>query len=164
MNRPRLSDRLVPCLLAVALSACAASSRTPVRTIDPSLHVGTMGAQNRFEREMRRPVDTSAPPATKATPVLFWTGATLAVVGAAGTIGFGVAGNLMNNKVENGFDGEFTNEEFDRYQDRGNAFNKATIGSAVVGLVGLSIAAIVYGIDYTRCGPLAPARRQCQQR
>jgi hypothetical protein len=66
---------------------------------------------------------------------LFWTGVALAAIGRESTL-----------------------------RDRGKGFN---IGASVTGsmaLVGIAMLAIVYGVDYARCGTIAKRRKDCRPR
>ncbi len=157
-----MTTRSLAVVIAVSLTGCAPPSS--VRVIRPDLHVGTMGETTRFEREMQRPVELDDDgPGQPATPTLFWTGTVLGIVGAAGAISFGAAGAAMDNKLENGFADGLTVEEERKIRGQGRAFNGIAIGSLAAALVGIGVASIVYGIDYTGCGPLAPEKRGCKE-
>ncbi|MCA9587379.1 MAG: hypothetical protein KC657_18760 [Myxococcales bacterium] len=182
-----MSDAIAPRRpLALALaaslvtSACASAGPAPVPRIDPKLHVGEMGARTNFE--LRAMVASEAAPlpssddrgdkrkkSRKVTPALFWTGVILGSVGGAGALGFGIAGVVTERNINNSFDDSInggaglSKAEFDRLRNQGDTMNTLAITSAVVGLVGLALAVIVYGHDYTTCGPLAPKRRRCEE-
>jgi hypothetical protein len=131
----------------------------------PTLALGTMDERTTFETapeasDEHRDDDGRA----KATPALFWTGVALGGLGTAGTLGFATAGKVVERKIDDGYDDGFSSARHDELESRGETWNALAITSLSVGLVGLVLAATVYGIDYTRCGPLAPTRRRCPAR
>jgi hypothetical protein len=128
--------------------------------IEPSPTLGAMSERTAFEREGRdTSLDGSAPKKRDVTPPLLWTGVALASVGAVGTIGFGIAGRVTQEKIDDGFDEGMTRAELDDLESRGETWNALAITSASIGIAG-----VVYGVDYTRCGPLAPKKRRCADR
>ena len=159
-----------PCALALVLTTgCASVGWQPARAPRVAqLSVGKMDERTNFESERNNhELELSDPDGDgdgkkkgRVTPVLFWTG----MLGTGGTIGFGVAGKLTEDKLEDGYEDGLTRAEERKLIDRGDTYNSLMIGSAAVGLVGLGVAALVYGIDYTRCGPLAPKKRRCDLR
>ena len=95
----------------------------------------------------------------KATPALFWTGIIVGLVGGAVLIATGIDGRATVNKIEDGYDDGFTRQERDDLEKRGardNTLSKVAGGTAVVGF---SLATIMAGIDYSRCGPLTKKRK-----
>jgi hypothetical protein len=98
----------------------------------------------------------------KVSPALFWTGMVVGLVGSAAAIAFMVDGRVTESKVENGYDDGFTRAERDRLEDRGDLDNTLSKVSAGVGVAGFSLALIMAGIDYSRCGPVTK-RRKCER-
>jgi hypothetical protein len=120
-------------------------------------------ASTQLEREA--PPADDRPRNEKVTPALFWTGIIAGSLGTAGTVGFGLAGRVTENKVHDGYEDGFTRAESDELRDKGSTYNTLAITSAVVGVVGWATALIVYGIDYSRCGPVAKKnkKRNCPE-
>jgi hypothetical protein len=161
MTRPRS----FVAVLLVGTMGCATAAPTLSRPIASDVRIGAMGERTRFEL-----VDTTEPEAPADEPTrperrrksLFWTGLALAGIGTLGVIGFGVGGRVAQKQIADGYDdGTLTRSEEDTLTGRGELFNGLAIGSAVVGLLGVGVAAIVYGIDRTRCGQLKPRRTTC---
>lgn len=156
----RSSAKLVA-VATLSTSLACATAPAPVH-ISSDLAVGRMAERTSFERE----VDSSdaSPKARKVTPALFWTGVVLGSLGVVGTVAFGAAGHVTNNKIDDGYDDGLTRSEHADLVDRGEALNVAAITSAAVGLFGIGLAAAAYGYDYTHCGPLAAKKRRCKER
>ncbi|RMG93675.1 MAG: hypothetical protein D6705_17985 [Deltaproteobacteria bacterium] len=149
--------------VALLLSAGCATSAAPMRSrpVAPALYTASMAETTRFERTTRRPGPDDPPRHPKATVAVFATSATVGIVGALGALGFGIAGAALNPKLDDGFEKGLSVDEEDQIRNRGELYNDLAVGFGVAGLVGLGIAAITYGVDYTRCGPLAPKKRRC---
>ncbi len=162
--------------LAAVLSlstACAGfetgASISPIR-IDPRLNVGNMGVRNNYELRNSNPlaarasdsvtVDSNDRARRPVTPVLFWLGIGLTIVGGAGTIGTAAAGYGTERQLRGDFGGSVTVEDVRTLENRGKALNSATIAGVVVTVIGAVLAMTTYGVDYTRCGPLAPKKRR----
>jgi len=116
----------------VLLSLCLGCVHTAdaVRAPMPvSAPVGATAERTQFEQ------DVGAPPLTekqaRANRGLFWTGVVMGAVGGA--------------------DG-LTRTEHDDLVSRGETMDALTVTSAAVGLVGLALATITAGIEYSRCG------------
>jgi hypothetical protein len=154
-------------LLVAALSlttACAGlGPQVGGAPIDPRLQVGSMGMRSGFELR-NAPAEPRQAPAPKArravTPVLFWLGIGMVAVGGATAVGTGVAGYATKRRLADGFEDNISSEEVDTLSARGDALNSVMVAGTVIGVVGAALALITYGIDYTRCGPLAPKRRR----
>lgn len=169
--------RLVPLTLALC-TGCAGLGRptAPVRAhFDPRLDFPvTRVAEASTEPEVlpneERPPGPIAPgPADyderdarldKVSPALFWTGMVVGLVGSVAAISFMVDGQVTESKIEKGYDDGFTRAERDRLQDRGDLDNTLSKVGASVGVAGFSLALIMAGIDYARCGPVT-RRRKC---
>ena len=155
-------------------TACAGfESQTSLRAlpIDPRLNVGNMGVRNNFELrntyalrsddpQDTAPADNNTRARRPVTPILFWLGVGLTIVGGAGTIGTAAAGYGTKRQLANEFNGSITASEAQTLERRGNTLNKASIAGVVVTVIGAVLAITSYGVDYTRCGPLAPKRRR----
>lgn len=154
------------CVLAAFLAsavACSASPTASVRPIDPALMVGKVAEPTRFERRDDRVEHADPREHQKARTIAFWTGVALTTVGAAGTIAFSATGQAMENKLSDGYDDSLTRADEDRYQDNGELMNDLAIASGVIGLAGVVIAAVAFGVDYTLCGTLVKRRKDCDR-
>lgn len=149
---------------ALALSTACATFEAPSapRVIDARLNVGNMGTRNAFElrNQPSEPRQTDAKPRRPVTPILYWLGIGMLAVGGATAIGTGAAGYATKRQLKNGYDGSLTAEDTRTLETRGEGLNKAMIAGAVVGIIGAALAITTFGIDYTRCGPVAPKRRR----
>jgi hypothetical protein len=166
MTRP-LTTSLVA-VLSLSTACAGLEPSTSVR-LDPRLNVGNMGAHNSYElrngliarAEANAPVADSSPRQRRpVTPILFWLGIGLTVVGGVGTIGTASAGYATQRQISSGFAGNISADELRELNKRGDALNKASIASAAITVIGAILALTTYGVDYTRCGPLAPKRRR----
>ncbi len=168
----RLSSTILTAVLALS-TACAGLEPPRSIVIDPRLNVGNMGERSNFEVRYQLAAEvatasqapqTDAAPRRKAkrpvTPVLFWLGIGLTAVGGVGTVGTAAAGYGTKRQIENSYGGSITAEELARLNTRGEALNKANIAGIVLTVIGATLALTSYGVDYTRCGPLAPKRRR----
>jgi hypothetical protein len=101
----------------------------------------------------------------RARTGLFWTGIVLTAVGGGGTIAFAAVGEGTEDQLNRAYgDGSLTRARRSQLEDRGEIMNGLAIGSAALTLVGIALASIAYGVDYTRCGKLAKRRRKpCRQ-
>ncbi len=169
-----MKTRLVSSTLAGLLSlttACAGLEPQSQLHIDPRLNVGNMGERSNFELRTEaamaaRAGQTSTAPDTQpgarkpVTPVLFWLGIGMLAVGGVGTIGTASAGYATQRQLSNGYRETANASEVQDLEKRGANLNKASIAGAVLAVVGAVLALTSYGVDYTRCGPLAPKRRR----
>ncbi len=163
--------------LGVVLSlstACAGLQPQASTRLDPrlaSLNIGNIGVRNSYELRNASPVagreaanmpvdDTRPRERRPVTPVLFWLGIGLTAVGGAGTIGTAAAGYGTQRQISGDYRGSASAEEVQTLERRGDALNKATIAGVVITVIGAVMALTSYGVDYTRCGPLAPKRRR----
>ena len=172
------SFRSIPTIaLGAVLSlstACVGLQPQASTRLDPrlaSLNIGNMGLRNSYELRNASPVagreaatapvdDTRPRERRPITPVLFWLGIGLTAVGGAGTIGTAAAGYGTQRQISGDYRGSATAEELQTLERRGAALNKATIAAMVITVIGAVMALTSYGVDYTRCGPLAPKRRR----
>ncbi|MBX7081794.1 MAG: hypothetical protein K1X88_21500 [Nannocystaceae bacterium] len=96
---------------------------------------------------------------------LFWTGVALAAIGGAAFVGTAVGGRVTQAQLDKGYrNDDLTIDRESTLRDRGKGFN---IGASVTGsiaLVGIALLAIVYGVDYARCGTIAKRRKDCRPR
>ena len=156
-------------VLAIGLSlgtACATSADLGPRTIAPDLRVGSLSERTRFEADATgTTLDRDASPEKnqRLRKGLFWTGIGMIGFGVAGFTGFGIGGRVVQKQIKDGYDdGSLTFDEEDRLQSTGEIMNGLAIGSVVVGLVGVVLAAAVYGVDNAKCGQLKPRRKACR--
>lgn len=163
-----------------ALTGCATAA--PTRLLSTDLHMGSLDQRTSFELDDRgsaRATERDAPDDTHARAdrraadtekkqrirkLLYWTGIGAFGFGAVGTVGFGVGGRIVQAQLKNGYeDSDLTRDREDQLTTTGQVMNGLAIGSAVVGLLGIAIAATAYGIDHARCGELRPRRKQCAE-
>ena len=181
------ADRLLA-IACLGLTTACASFEAPSRysRIDSRLHiVPVLAARTSFEAD-RAPAASDSSGTSEsddnndnndnndngtsgkrvtATHAVLWTGIVLASLGGAGLLGFGATGLATDRKLRRGYDEDgLSHEEQDTLIKRGEAMNTATIISASVGLLGALIAVTAYGVEYTKCGRLAPKRRRCDER
>jgi hypothetical protein len=149
--------------------ACVSAPPAP-RMLAPDLQIGALAERTRFEQsdfDRSEPeTDHGARPERRqrTRTALFWTGIGMVSFGAVGFAGFGIGGRVVQRKIERGFeDGSLTHDDKDRLDRTGVAMNGLAIGSGVVGLLGIGLAALVYGIDNAKCGELKPRRSACRQ-
>lgn len=168
----------------VLLTGCATASASSPRLLASDLHVGVLDERTAFELDTFEP--ETAPEAAPAAPEaqddsrkarvdtpkkrrrrkgLFFLGVGAAGFGALGTLAFGIGGRVVQAQIANGFDdGTLTRDRGDTLSTTGEVMNGLAIGSAVLGLAGVILAATVYGVDHNRCGDLPPRRKQCPER
>ncbi len=159
------------------------TTAAPLRSVPADFQMGRLSERTAFENDelssgSTAPVapndgdggsdpdaDSQAARAQRTRRGLFLGGVIAAGVGGAGAIAFGAAGQITENRLDDGYGDGLTRSEESDFQDRGEAMNGVAIGSAVIALVGLSLTAIVLGVDYTRCGNLIKRRRkQCRKK
>jgi len=92
---------------------------------------------------------------------LFWTGIGGLALGGAGVIAFGAAGWATREQLERAYeDGAITRDREDQLKTTGEVMNALALTSAAIGVVGLGLAAVMFALDYTKCGKLAGKRRR----
>jgi len=175
MTRSRSSIHTIALSAVLSLgTACAGLQPQASTRLDPrlaSLNIGNIGVRNGYELRNASPVagreaatmpvdDTRPRERRPVTPVLFWLGIGLTAVGGAGTIGTAAAGYGTQRQISSDYRGSANAEDVHTLERRGAALNKATIAGVVVTVIGAVLALTSYGVDYSRCGPLAPKRRR----
>jgi len=165
-----IRSRLVALPLAL-LTGCTTAATGP-RLLSPDLHIGSLDQRTAFElddsgdaarAERDAPDDRVDTPKTKRRrKSLFFLGVGGMAFGVLGTTGFGIGGRVVQAQIANGYDdGDLTRDRSDTLSTTGEVMNGLTIGSAVIGLAGVILAATMYGIDHARCGDLPPRRDEC---
>lgn len=158
------------------LTGCATASASTPHLLSADLHVGALDERTAFELAAVEPADGRDPPSTRRAPKdrvdtpkkqrrrkgLFFLGVGTAGFGALGLLGFGIGGRVIQGQISNGYDdGTLTRDRSDSLATTGEVMNGLAIGSAVLGLAGVLLAATAYGIDHARCGELPPRRKHC---
>ncbi|PRQ03864.1 hypothetical protein ENSA5_12330 [Enhygromyxa salina] len=124
----------------------------------PQLRQFAVASTTDFERDVR--LETGE--RKKLTPALFGVGVVAGTIGAVGGVAFGVAGFVTRNQLNNGYGVDGLDlDERDRLVSRGEAFNTAALSLTALAVVGYALALVTYGVDWNRCGPLAPKKRHC---
>jgi hypothetical protein len=158
--------------VTLALSGgCFSQSVALHHPVSADLRVGAMADSTAFERAGAAPSSPGIediPPSEKrdrqrARTATFWIGVVAASLGGGGAIGFAAAGQVSENKIAEGYERRtLTRSQEDRLEDRGTLFNQIAIGSGALALVGVVMASVAYGLDYTQCGKLA-RRKDCKR-
>ncbi len=164
-----------------ALTGCATASAPSPRLLPPDLRLGSLSERTAFEDpavessttgSRDAPDDRARDEGPRDTPkkrrrrkVLFFLGAGAAGFGGLGVVGFGIGGRVVQGQLDRGYDEQtLTRSEEDTLTTTGEVMNGLAIGSAVIGLAGVILAATAYGIDHARCGDLPPRRKRCPDR
>jgi hypothetical protein len=152
-------------LILAASTACAATAPVLSRPHSSHAGIGAMGERTHFEQtQLTAPDHSSRGTPTRAETRrknLFWTGLALAGIGTVSFIGFGIGGRIVQKQIDDGYDdGSLTRSEEDKLANRGELMNGIAIGAAVVGVAGIILASVTYGIDRSQCGQLGP-KREC---
>lgn len=160
---------------ALALTtACAGVTAPELR--EPALDhrlasIGNIGARSNFEIRTLYAAPEAPQPAPaepqsdtrkrRGTTALFFLGLGVAAIAGASAIGTGVAAAAARRDLDSAyFDEALSFDDFNARVDRGERLDRATKGLAALGGIGLATALLSYGIDWIRCGPLAPKRRR----
>jgi hypothetical protein len=155
--------------LLLSVSGCAGvitpGASGHVDLDSPAMRSFAVASMTDLERDVRIETGSRKPTGKPVTPPLFWTGIGLGTVGAVGAIGFGVAGLMAKNDLNNAYyDGSgLTRSEQERLVERGETFNTMTYTFVAVSVIGYALALVAYAVDWNRCGPLAEKRRRCKQ-
>ncbi len=160
-------------MIVLALSACTIMPQTAPRIPSDLATIGRLAERSSFEIE-ETPERSSTTPGPADDPssdtleepgpaTTKWTYGALAVgiLGGVGTAAFGITGHVTERRLEKDYEEGLTLAQQEQLVDRGEIMNGLTIGSAIIGLLGLTTAAVLYGNDYRRCGPLSRKRRPC---
>ena len=150
---------------ALLVSGCAglaspgASSHVDLES--PALRQFAVANMTDMERDVR--LETGTRTNKPLTPTLFWTGIGLGTLGAIGGVGFGVAGFVTKNQLNDAYDtgGGVTVDEQERLVENGQTFNTLAISFTTLAVLGYAMAIVTYGVDWNRCGPLAEKKRRC---
>lgn len=154
--------------LAVALAlvtACASAPPAPRVTDQRLLALGNLGARSNYEiRTLYAATDPAPAPAAKKrpiTPILFYLGVSVAAVTGAAALGTAIGSSVTRRQIDNGYFGEgLSYPGYDDLKTRGERLDDATWGLGITAFAFAALALITYSIDWSRCGPLAPARRR----
>jgi hypothetical protein len=169
-----MPDRLRPWLALVTATTLLASgcaglgfgepTRVAVDLGRPEFqHFDVVRSQTSLERDLR--LEDGDTRSRAITTPLFWTGVAVGTLGTIGTLGFAVAGRVSKDKLNDMYaDDTGTLVDRNQIRDRGELWNSLAITSGVLMAVGFAVAAVTYGVDWNRCGPLAPKKRQCRNR
>ena len=154
-------------LLCASLTACAPVMRQPPpRPIPLDLQVGRLAERTSFEQ-----TDAAGKPLASDDSLkdedsgqrtrkgVFVAGVVASALGGALAVGFGAAGQITENQLDDGYREGISRAEESDFQDRGKAFNGVAIGGAALAVVGLGVTALVLGIDHRKCGSLIKSRR-----
>lgn len=158
--------RLLPLTLAAA-TGCATMSVGPQPAVradfDPRIDVPVAKISQAETSRVGTDDADDGSRLERVSPAVFWTGMIVGFVGTATLIGFGIDGRLTEAKIEKGYDEGFTRQERDDLEDRGARANTLAGVGAGLGVAGFSMALIMAGIDYSRCGPLSK-KRKCERK
>lgn len=165
-------------LLAGSLTACAPAlsytQRPTPRALPSDLQVGRLAERTTFEQTdaSGERIDTSddlsdgddSQKQQRRRKGAFVGGVVASAIGGAMAIGFGAAGQITENQLDDGYNDGLTRTEETDLRDRGKAFNGVAIGGAALAVAGLALTAIVLGIDHGECGELIKSRRkECEE-
>ena len=155
-------------LVCASLTACApALQYAPPRPLPVDLQVGRLSERTTFEitDASGQPLDSDdtlqdEDAAQRKRKGVFIAGVVASALGGAMAIGFGAAGQITENQLDDGYREGISRQEEKDFQNRGEAFNGVAIGGAALAVVGLGLTAIILGIDHRKCGTLIKARRE----
>jgi hypothetical protein len=100
----------------------------------------------------------------KQRSALFWSGVVLLAVGAAATAGLMAGGQIVESRLNDGYEGSMSREREQRLRGAGDTANQMTWVTGGVSIVGLGLLLAGYGLDYSVCGKLAKRRKKCRGR
>lgn len=166
-------------LLSASLTGCAPSlsytQRPTPRALPSDLQMGRLAERTTFEQTdaSGERIGTSdddlsdgndEQSAQRKRKGAFVGGVVASALGGAIAIGFGAAGQITENQLDDGYNDGLTRSEETDLRDRGTAFNGVAIGGAALAVAGLALTAIVLGIDHRKCGELVKSRRkECEE-
>lgn len=97
----------------------------------------------------------------RARTGLFWAGVAVAVIGGATLLASGIGGRVTQAQLKNGYDDEsLTHDDERKLHTRGDVFNALAGTGGGLLIVGGGVAAISFGVDYSRCGALAKRKKR----
>lgn len=182
-SRP-LAPAVITALALLAAPGCGATlqhhstafDRPVAASLDRRIDVPVYAASTELEREaLLDALPAAAPEGSdegdsadqkKLTPALFWTGIIVGSVGTAVSVGSGIAGEVAERRLNDGYSEGISRDRRDRLSTAGDRANTLSIAGAVLGVVGFTTAIVVYGVDWNRCGPVLRAkgreRRGCE--
>ncbi|HWB76955.1 MAG TPA: hypothetical protein VG755_18435 [Nannocystaceae bacterium] len=92
---------------------------------------------------------------------LFWAGVAVAVIGGATLLASGIGGRVTQAQLKKGYDDEtLTHDDERKLHTRGDIFNALAGTGGGLLIVGGGVAAISFGVDYSRCGTLAKRKKR----
>lgn len=160
-------------LLCASLTGCAPTlgytQRPTPRALPSDLQVGRLSERTAFEQTdaSGERIDTSDDDlgdedndAQRKRKGALVGGVVASALGGAMAIGFGVAGQVTESQLDDGYSEGLTRTEESDLRDRGGAFNGVAIGGAALAVAGLALTAIVLGIDHRKCGEFIKSRRK----
>lgn len=163
--------------VAIAVTAnlvggCAAfGGGTQVSTTPLDPRVGSLGTLTRFETEPAAPApkaqasnDRRGKKKRTTNESLYWAGIIVGSIGTALGVGSGIGAWVTQSQISDGYDNGATKAEIDDLERRGEVLGALSITGFSLGVLGFVTSIVTYGIDYTRCGPLAAKRRDCSKR
>lgn len=101
----------------------------------------------------------------RARTGVFWGGIAATAVGGVLLTAFGIGGRVTQSQLAKAYDdADLTYAREDKLADRGKLFNALAGAGAGIAIVGIAMASIAYGLDYSRCGTLAKRRKDCKPR
>lgn len=172
---------LVAVALAVSLPGCAiGQTNTSVRALPAEFELGRLSERTAFEDgdedalinmddeskaegdENFADDESSTDPqrAQRRRSGLFVAGLVLAGLGTGGTIAFAAGGQATQNELGDGYETSLNRNEERDLQNRGKTMNQLAVGTAAIGVIGLTMAMIALGVDYTRCGKIVKKRHK----
>lgn len=160
-------------LLCVSLVACGpAMQHAPPRALPADLQVGRLSDRTAFEQTDAdgQPIDASddlgdTDKAQRGRKAGFVAGVIATALGGGMAVGFGAAGQIAENQLDDAYREGVNRSDEAQLQDRGEAFNAVAITGAALTVVGLGVTAIILGIDHRECGELIKKRhRECRKR
>ncbi len=173
---------MVAVALAFSLPGCAiGQTGTNVRALPAEFELGRLSERTAFENgdddalismddESKKDADdqnfadgddaVDPDRAQRRRSGLFVAGLVLAGIGTGGTIAFAAGGQATQNKLGDGYETSLGRNEERDLQNRGKTMNQLAVGTAAVGVVGLTLAMIALGVDYTRCGKIVKKRHK----
>jgi hypothetical protein len=95
---------------------------------------------------------------------LFWSGVAILAVFAGTTAGMMATGQIVENRLNDGYDAALSRDREQRLRDTGKVTNQVAIVTGGISLLGLALLLAGYGLDYSVCGKMAKRRKKCRNR